>query len=237
MNEQYCENSDLSFVRWTNPETEEVEQFRSEYTPISYAFEEIETLPEFEGGKCPNVQYRFYYQRAIISSGTFQGWREVESRGIPDSYIPPFSGLKFTVNGNPITRRDGENYLYDWGYRYAGFPPYNTSRSYRVTVNDQQQTDLFIYGGTESGIRIIGFKATNNQVNCPEDSNDPTIECQLNITDIRGQVFSKKFDETCPLVEVICEDNLCPNGTCSVNCGNHICCYDNRGIAVKTINK
>lgn len=40
-----------------------------------------------------------------------------------------------------------------------------------------------------------------------------------------------------PAYQVICDCNCesCPKDTCPVECGDHICCYDDNGIAVKSI--
>lgn len=57
----------------------------------------------------------------------------------------------------------------------------------------------------------------------------------FNLVDI-AQVCSAK---DCPPPEMnyrclpCCES--CPENTCAVECGNHICCYDNQGISVKEI--
>ena len=43
-----------------------------------------------------------------------------------------------------------------------------------------------------------------------------------------------------PEYQVICDCNSCescPSGTCAVECGDHICCYGDDGVAVKSINK
>ncbi len=71
----------------------------------------------------------------------------------------------------------------------------------------------------------------------PADGGTLSVDCQVNIYDSRGFVFSKTFDTTCPNITYICQANECPPGTCEVDCGDHICCYDNRGIAIQTIAK
>lgn len=40
-----------------------------------------------------------------------------------------------------------------------------------------------------------------------------------------------------PEYEVACGSQQCPDGTCAVECGDHICCYNKEGIAVEIIPK
>ncbi len=42
-----------------------------------------------------------------------------------------------------------------------------------------------------------------------------------------------------PEYKVICHEDCkgCPEGTCEVDCGDHLCCYDEQGIAVESIPK
>lgn len=48
-----------------------------------------------------------------------------------------------------------------------------------------------------------------------------------------GQLVHSETQRECP--EVWTEEERCPEGTCPVECGDRICCYDGNGIAVTSI--
>lgn len=240
MTEDYCLDSNLSFLRWFNSKTEKEEQFRSDFPPVSYTLEETEEPPDFLGGKCPGTSYRLWYQRAIISSGTFQGWRGVETKGLNSQTLAdlPFRGLVLLVSGERVFYRDPFNYLYHWDYRGRGLEPKSQSaQSYRVEVIGASGASHFIYGNKINGLRVLRLYPDGGVINCPGDNNEPTVNCDLKITDTRGEIFNKTFEDNCPEIEVICDRESCPQNTCSVDCGNHICCYNSQGIVVKSIRK
>ena len=72
-----------------------------------------------------------------------------------------------------------------------------------------------------------------------DGSSDDCGGCELKITDIRGVVFEKIYEDECPTVDVICRGKAekCPEHTCKVDCKNHWCCYDRNGIPQKIIAK
>lgn len=235
--QQYCQNSKSAYLRWTNPETETLEQFRSDYPPVSFEQETIIIPPEFEGGQCPNVVYRFHYQRANISNGTFSSWSDF-FLNLPAkiSSDAPFSRLKLFVNGQEVFYRE-DGYLFHWSFNSNGVSPFGRTKSYQVTVDTQNQQNAQLLSTSTFGVRLMGFVAVNGQINCPEDESEGDVSCNFIISDSRGQVFSRTFPNVCPSVELICEEDSCPEATCAVDCGDHVCCYDSRGIAIKIINK
>ena len=59
--------------------------------------------------------------------------------------------------------------------------------------------------------------------------------CTLEFYNNLAQKVYSRTEEVCPIVEEIIEQ--CPIGTCEVDCGSHICCYDNNGYPVQRIDK
>jgi len=59
---------------------------------------------------------------------------------------------------------------------------------------------------------------------------------KFNKIDILGQ-FCSTCDCVFPEYQVTCNDGKCPDGTCEVECEDHLCCYDKEGKAVLTINE
>ncbi len=57
-------------------------------------------------------------------------------------------------------------------------------------------------------------------------------------TELKYQICNKNKNEPLKFyVTCGCEAEICPPGTCKVDCGDHICCYDSNGIAVAEIPK
>lgn len=52
-----------------------------------------------------------------------------------------------------------------------------------------------------------------------------------------GQVVYQKTNPECPAVTVDCIGSKCPPNTCSIPCGNHLCCVNANGIVASTIYK
>ncbi|MGK7949882.1 MAG: hypothetical protein AB4368_14130 [Xenococcaceae cyanobacterium] len=55
-------------------------------------------------------------------------------------------------------------------------------------------------------------------------------------TELKYQICNENKNEPLKFyVTCGCESEICPPGTCKVDCGDHICCYDSNGIAVAEI--
>lgn len=79
---------------------------------------------------------------------------------------------------------------------------------------------------------IKPFFLRENPRRCIEDVPDL---CTLSFYKTDGSKIYERVERVCP--EVWHPDAECPEGTCSVECGNHICCYDNLGYSVAYIQK
>ncbi len=237
MAQEYCKNTNLAYVRWTNPKTEELEQFRSDYPPVSYSLEEIIEPPEFYGGKCPNTNYYLRYQGAIIRNGDFAYWTDPPVKKGLAHVDFPVSNLKLTANNIEINYRE-DGFLFHWSFDRKGLYPFGRNKTYVVRVDTPTESNKVILVTNSMGIKLLRFEPVNGQINCEEDRDEGSTKCEFKIFDTRGQVFAREFpDSSCPQVGVICDKERCPDNTCAVDCGDHICCYDNRGIAVKSIAK
>jgi hypothetical protein len=55
-------------------------------------------------------------------------------------------------------------------------------------------------------------------------------------TDFKAQICSSPGNPP-PIYDVVCcaPCDFCPAGTCPVECGGQICCYDSNGISVQSI--
>ncbi len=204
---------------------DELTQFHSNYPPISWETEDVEKIEEdrkyFIFGTCLGKG----------NSGTFRGcnvtrwWRTHQSVKAPfsDPYIWDYNG-RWYVNDKDNNRIPCSAIFKSWydSKTIGNLPLYNLN----WFPFDHCANDTGNYGMNLVKTAIVPF-----------DGSTLSVDCKVKIYDTRGYVFSKTFDTYCPNITYLCQGNECPPNTCAVDCGNHICCYDNRGIAVQTIAK
>lgn len=58
----------------------------------------------------------------------------------------------------------------------------------------------------------------------------------LRIFDVDGNEIFTRTEDVRPL-QVFRKDNVCPDNTCPVDCGDRVCCYGNDGIAIDSLLK
>lgn len=109
-------------------------------------------------------------------------------------------------------------------------------------------------------VEVVDF-AYNFGFGAPGTAGDPTIEIPRNCLNIYKTVTNPQSNDVVfpnlasnaefiaqfctddpagtepPEYYVVCGCDKCPPGTCEIDCGDHICCYNSQGIAELVINK
>lgn len=220
-----CENAQWAKVHWVDVSGNKG-SFYTEHLPVSY--ELVTHPPPFTGGQQPNIQYKIQYKQAqVLTNGTVQTFgAPFETTLGSNANKAPFSNLRMyfdnveqfgTING------------------YMGFAKSIAASNGQVsltmnTINAQNVRALLLSGAR--GIAEIKFVPVTGS---PLPNDNPPSTCDLKITDVRGLIYQKAFDNACPTVSVECSDDTCPPGTCEVDCHGHKCCYNAQGNVVKVI--
>lgn len=94
-----------------------------------------------------------------------------------------------------------------------------------------------VYGNNKGSFNVKNTDASRPlKVVNTETNNLKSTLVQLGATTIK-KLDSPSGSTLFPRICWDCEEDKCPSGTCEVDCGVQICCYDSQGIAVKTILK
>lgn len=93
-----------------------------------------------------------------------------------------------------------------------------------------------IYGNNKGSFNVKSIDEQPLKVINQEANNLKSTLIQLNNTTVK-KLDSPSGATLFPRVCWDCDEDNCPDDTCEVECGSHICCYDKNGIAVKTILK
>ena len=109
-------------------------------------------------------------------------------------------------------------YAYNFGF--GGFLDFTNPRL------DIPRNCLNIYLRSTQPSIISGIVGGNNNPTFIDETRFVTQFCTNN----PGILEPPKYFVVCG-----CEEEKCPLGTCEVDCGDHICCYDNAGIAIAEI--
>ncbi len=136
------------------------------------------------------------------------------------------------------TGRNGGNLSADYCVKKTGaypiFARYERSWGSASSVPQQQKSTHFGFGiRTDIGFYDYRFEDIGSAARpC---LNELPSECALEFYQNSNLVYQRK-EAICPTVWE--EEEKCPPGTCEVECGAHICCYDpTTGIAVTSISK
>lgn len=221
---EVCSGSKYALVRMDDGS--EIIQFRSNYPPVSWETEEVEKVED-------NKRY-FVFGTYLGKnfSGSFAGcnatrwWRSFGHVKAPfsDPFVNPQNNA-WTIEGAD----GGKSHLqpiFKGIYDDRGIGNFNFGRIGNVAA-DNDCVNTTSTRGTNCVKTVV--RLSNGQF--------PNVDCRVKISDTRGLVYNKIFEDNCPEISHFCQGNNCPPDTCAVDCDDHICCYDNRGIAVKTIFK
>jgi hypothetical protein len=186
-------------------------------------------------------------------------WRKFADGSIDRRFVDIYGGTRLNPDANVIVGSyfPGKNLSWDSFTvvkieRADGLPDNCGDCQFKITKNGQTvhtetravcpeiQKIPFDLSDVEKQIEIKKL-ADLEQIEI--NNTDIPAEC-LNIyitgntTQYQGQICSSPGCPP-PKYDVICcgPCESCPDGSCAVTCGDRICCYDQNGIAVKTISK
>lgn len=94
-----------------------------------------------------------------------------------------------------------------------------------------------VYGNNKGNFNVKSVGSQPLKITENEANNIKSTLIQLGTTTVK-KLDSPAGSTLFPKVCWDCEsENNCPENTCSIDCGAHICCYDKNGITVKTLLK
>jgi hypothetical protein len=135
-----------------------------------------------------------------------------------------------------ITRIDGQPEAERW--RFQVLDAMNNVVFSREEVNQPEAIVVPEAYGSNTG----NFVISNSQQNVPLKIVNSEVNNRKSTSVLLGNTVIKKLDSPLgssfyPRVCWDCEGDRCPENTCSVDCGDRICCYNSLGIAIKEIRK
>ncbi|MGK7951406.1 MAG: hypothetical protein AB4368_22130 [Xenococcaceae cyanobacterium] len=115
----------------------------------------------------------------------------------------------------------------DFAYNFSGIGILNLTRNILEPFSPIPENSLNIYVTNNVSDLIIPFIAPTGFV-------EPAFPWE---TELKYQIDNEDSNEPIEYYVTCGCEIECPPGTCKVDCGDHICCYDNNGIAVAEIPK
>lgn len=208
-----CENSQWAKVLWVDDNGVKG-SFYTKHPPVSYA--------------CAYDNWELAYKEPEFE--TYTGYAAI-SNVVINYPLRVCLGNQYPVFGTlPVKDKTifwVSNGLYNATFCVDGVPR-PARRICNVLVSGSGN-----HGGSNCLAGLGGWSISGNYE--PYDLNKHSSGYKLSITDSRGLVFTKTFDNGCPSITVECSGDKCPSNTCEVDCRGHKCCYNSQGRVVKVI--
>jgi hypothetical protein len=219
-----CENAQWAKVHWVDVSGNKG-SFYTEHLPVFYEL----VSNGFIGGQCPNVQYKVVIEG--IGATTHSGW-QAWGCGVTVQW----RSVAVTGKIKGIIEKSGNLIWIQYTHPSLG----DAEKIFAIDNNQSHQVRWFPYCFKTSAPYFVlqGSAKIINIIRVdglPDNCGNLPAPCDLKITDSRGLIYQKAFDNACPTVTVECSDERCPPGTCEVDCHGHKCCYNAQGNVVKVI--